>query len=110
MSGKIRSAVNESVALSIYTLPDCQPCELLKEALDDSAFAAFRPIAVHTLGIEEVRLLRKRMGTRLVFPILLVMQGSTVLARRLGVTPGADASSERAEILCWMERLNESRG
>ncbi len=53
-----------SVELSLYTLAECKPCELIKAALASEMFDDVQPISVHSLEIDDVRRLRKQLGQR----------------------------------------------
>lgn len=89
----------------MLTVADCPACEIQKEALFSLNRTEIQEsLEVAVLTISEIRALRK-LGTRLIFPILQLVDGEEVLARRMGVA-GSTVSEEATALDSWYKGLD----
>lgn len=96
--------LNARLRLSLHTLANCPPCQVVKAALDDPVFAGIGPVEVRVAGIEEMRALRGQEERKLIFPILSAYSGESLLGRRMGMR-SAEVAEERRHILEWIEAV-----
>lgn len=87
--------------LSLFAVPGCPPCEIVKAALSDTMLAELGMPRLYVAGIEEARALRRKQEERVIYPTLLLEIGGTIVARRVGAT-SACAEQERQHISGWL--------
>lgn len=90
--------------LMMLTVADCRACEVQKAALQLLKCRDLsKALEITALTLGEIRALRKQ-GTRLIFPILQIVEGEKVFARRMGVA-GNTVAEEAAAIDSWYSSL-----
>ena len=103
MAGVFSMKENEAGALTLTLLciPDCGPCRTAKAAINELQNGSSLEVIVTELDISEVRQLRKEVGQRLAFPILLLERDGALLSRRWGVS-SSDPIQERDILKEWL--------
>lgn len=93
----------EDISIGLFTLPGCEPCEVVKAALDHELFRDLASISVQTMSLEEMRAFRRDHG-KLNFPIVQLSRTGQEPKFRVGAE-SMEVEAERQNIRAWLDDI-----
>ncbi|MET1112613.1 MAG: hypothetical protein ABWX67_13920 [Allosphingosinicella sp.] len=91
----------EEISIGLFTLPGCEPCEIVKAALDHEMFRDVGSVSVQTMSLEEMRAFRRKHG-KLNFPVVKLSCAGQDPKFRIGAE-SMEIETERQNIRAWLD-------
>jgi LPS sulfotransferase NodH len=91
--------LRDPLTLLLYGVPGCEPCAVVKAALENMAWGELQ---IRFCDLDDIRAFRKQVGQRLIYPTLVLRDGNREVGRREGARSG-DPEEERRQIVEWVE-------
>ena len=93
----------EEISIRLFTLPGCEPCEIVKAALDHEIFRDVGSVSVQTMSLEEMRAFRRNHG-KLNFPVVKLSRAGQEAKFRIGAE-SMEVETERQNIRAWVDNI-----
>ena len=93
----------EEISMGLFTLPGCEPCEVVKAALDHEIFGDLGSVSVQTMSLEEMRAFRRTHG-KLSFPVIKLARAGHEPKFRIGAE-SMEVETERQNIRAWLDNF-----